>query len=239
MRLVARERPLGVPGPNLLPGLALPLVPGAVDLGELGGWNRPLQLLEHAAGADCRQLRVVANEDELCCRSLPQLDQRRQTLGVGHPRLVHHDHRLRVDAHAATLDPLEQRVGRHGSLQSRIRTKSLCRRTGHRGTDHAVSVALPRARRGGEGDALARARLADQPRAAAPTPPYPPRSPAPAAAERTTPLPVPAWPISSVPPPGPVIVCSASRCSALSGLRSSRWTSWRAARSDDSVTGDA
>ena len=90
--LILGERGAGFAVSHLLPGPSLPLVIGAVDLGQLGAGNAILQLLEQPAGADRPQLRGVAGEHELAVRVCAVSSvSRDEALGVGHPRLVH-DH---------------------------------------------------------------------------------------------------------------------------------------------------
>jgi hypothetical protein len=59
------------------PRLAFPLVVRPVDLAQLGGRDLALQLGEHAARADRRELRLVADEDQLAFLLGGHLDQRR------------------------------------------------------------------------------------------------------------------------------------------------------------------
>ena len=65
VRLVLRERGSGFAGADLLPGFALPLVVGAMDLGQLGGGGPALDLFEQPARADRGELRSVAGEQQL------------------------------------------------------------------------------------------------------------------------------------------------------------------------------
>ena len=60
MGLVLRERGAWFAGADLLPGVALPLVVCAVDLGQLGGRGLALDLFEEAARADRGELCGVA-----------------------------------------------------------------------------------------------------------------------------------------------------------------------------------
>ena len=64
--LVVGERRAGFARSDLLPCLALPLVPGTVHLGQLGGGDLALELLEQAARVrSSDELRAVTGEHEL------------------------------------------------------------------------------------------------------------------------------------------------------------------------------
>ena len=73
--LVLGERGAGFARSDLLPCLALPLVPGAVHLGQLGGGDLALDLLEQSARSDRAELRAVAGEHELAFALAGDLDE--------------------------------------------------------------------------------------------------------------------------------------------------------------------
>jgi hypothetical protein len=122
----------------------------------------PCNSANTAAGADRRELSVIADQHELALSSRRDLHQRRQALGVGHPSLVHHDDRLRVEVHAARLNAREQRIGRDRALEARVGSEALGGGSRHSGANHLMALAPPSAGRGSDDDALAGAGLADE-----------------------------------------------------------------------------
>jgi hypothetical protein len=80
--LVLAESPLGVAVAELLPGVAFPLVVGAMDLRELRGRHVVVEFSEQPAGTDRRELRLVTGENEFRVALAGDLDQLRETARV-------------------------------------------------------------------------------------------------------------------------------------------------------------
>ncbi len=167
MGLVLGERRTGFAVSDLLPGPTLPVVVGAVDLGQLGAGDTIPQLLEEPAGADRPELRGVAGEDELAVGLGGQLGEPGQALGVGHPGLVHDDDGPGAQLDAAFLDAVAETVGGEGAVELRVVMQPLRGGAGDGGADHLIALQLPGPGGGGDHDALAGAGAADELRDAA------------------------------------------------------------------------
>ena len=70
--LVVRHRPLGLPGAQRGPRLALVGVAGATDFSELRRGSVEREAVEHAAGSDRGELLAVTDRDQLRPRALDQ-----------------------------------------------------------------------------------------------------------------------------------------------------------------------
>ena len=156
------ERGSGFAGADLLPGVALPLVVGAVNLVQFCGGDLAFQCGEQSAGADARELCGVTDEQGLGAALGGQFHEWGDPFVVGHRGLVKDDHGVRPDPDAALLDAVVELVGAVGVVEARVGLESLCGRAGDRGADHLVAFQLPCPGGGGDHDALAGAGRSDE-----------------------------------------------------------------------------
>ena len=85
-------------------------VAGAVDVGELGDRRVVRDAVEHAAGADRRELLAIADGDQLRSRALHKLGEGVEALVVDHPGLVEEHRRVPADMHCACVRAGDQCV---------------------------------------------------------------------------------------------------------------------------------
>ena len=89
---IERERGIGLTGAQLIERLALPRVHLAHVLAELDRQSPLHETEERSAGADLRQLPVVADEHELAVGTFDMVEQLDQLPRRQHPGLVDHEH---------------------------------------------------------------------------------------------------------------------------------------------------
>ena len=117
------------------------------------GW-RVMSRFEAAAGSDGAELVVVADDDDLGAVDLGGGEQGEHGGVVDHAGLVHDQHRRRVEAFVAVLQPPQQRRGGAG-LEVGGGAEGLGGLAGGGGAEHPVAGGLVGGAQGVEGGGLA------------------------------------------------------------------------------------
>ena len=122
--------------------------------------------VEHAARADRRELRAVADHHQLRARPLDDIGELVEAVGVGHACLVEEDRRVRVEGEPAVLGPGDESVKRERLSGERgtVLAEALGGRAGHGDPERLVSGGLLGTGGGVDHDALAGAGRADEDR---------------------------------------------------------------------------
>src|SRR5579875_2371494 len=140
-RLVVRHCLLRAPRAQIRPRPPLAWVERPLYLRQRCGRRLLAHAGEHAARADRRQLALIADQHQLCGRTLDQGAQRLKSPGVGHPRLIEVHARALGDLDAPRLCPRQQRVDGHRPPEERwaVQPEPLGRRSGDRHADRLAA----------------------------------------------------------------------------------------------------